>query len=1042
MRSPTSLLKQSFRGAAMLGVAAFALMLGEPLARAQLCTGIISRVSDLTSAPTQNGMTQLQSFSKVGDRAFFIANNPAEGRAIWQTDGTALGTSRWSALGVPFSSSISPLYPTSDAVYILVSAQIYRATPASILLVTNGYSRTASSTSDNFIALGDKLVYASGAGVFGVRSDGAGGFIRDLLAPLPNLNGFFSKVSTLVVLNNRVLFAVSDEGATFPTTFYSSDGTAAGTSIISSPADPAPPTRIEQPIVFNNRVFFSAYDPEFGTELWSTDGTPAGTSRFADINLGLGASTPQILGIAGGKLFFWVYDDTLGRQGIYVTTGEAGNVAFVAEWLANGISNDQPRPLALEVNGKLLFRGGPSLNNMTGGELCVTDGTLAGTMVLADINPGLGNSMDFNFPARASSSGQRAYFLANTNTATPAIELWTTDGTPANTYRLLDAPQLAYATLPASSFAVVPDGATAYFTAARSPEGIEPWVTDGTPEGTHILKDINTYAADWGSVPGTPTVIAPGRVVFSAVDAVSGYEPWVTDGTGIGTQRIIDIAGGSYSSNPHAVSRIGNQGLIFSTVWPLSTIYAFLWDGSALAAQQLIPDPGLNLPTGFAQITYAQPTPNGTYLNAQNRMLLLSGSPPTLSNQTLPPTNVTPVYNPNNPIGVSAPFAGGIICSGSALGTGTEPVFFGSSPADARVIKNIAPGTNSSLPQGFTYLPGGGPTGAGGVLFFANTTNTGTEPWFTDGTDAGTVQIGDISPGPISSWPVTNDQLGITRQPPTIWNNRAFFIASVVAAVPATSLVVTNGTPAGTSVISLNLLQIRGNFLAATTQGVFFIASPFGASSDTELYITDGTAANTRRVIDLTPGSPGTTWQWIASADDRLYLATGTTTTQRFYVTQGTAATTTELTLPALGGPLTQSAPLGVLRNQFLFSVRAGTNYFMLRSGPLGSPAPCTAAGPFTTLFAPSVTSPLTGIALTPSRAFFYASDALLLNEPRAINLCPADFNNSGGDPGVQDVFDFLGAWFAGTLSADVTNNGVVGVDDVFAFLALWFGGC
>ena len=39
---------------------------------------------------------------------------------------------------------------------------------------------------------------------------------------------------------------------------------------------------------------------------------------------------------------------------------------------------------------------------------------------------------------------------------------------------------------------------------------------------------------------------------------------------------------------------------------------------------------------------------------------------------------------------------------------------------------------------------------------------------------------------------------------------------------------------------------------------------------------------------------------------------------------------------------------------------------------------------------------------------------------------CPGDFNQSGGDE-VQDIFDFLAAWFAGNLAADY--NGASGIE-------------
>ncbi len=54
---------------------------------------------------------------------------------------------------------------------------------------------------------------------------------------------------------------------------------------------------------------------------------------------------------------------------------------------------------------------------------------------------------------------------------------------------------------------------------------------------------------------------------------------------------------------------------------------------------------------------------------------------------------------------------------------------------------------------------------------------------------------------------------------------------------------------------------------------------------------------------------------------------------------------------------------------------------------------------------------------------------------------CPGDFNNSGSAT-VQDIFDFLTAWFAGTRFADFNGDGLINIQDIFDFLSAWFNGC
>lgn len=55
--------------------------------------------------------------------------------------------------------------------------------------------------------------------------------------------------------------------------------------------------------------------------------------------------------------------------------------------------------------------------------------------------------------------------------------------------------------------------------------------------------------------------------------------------------------------------------------------------------------------------------------------------------------------------------------------------------------------------------------------------------------------------------------------------------------------------------------------------------------------------------------------------------------------------------------------------------------------------------------------------------------------------VCRADFDGSG-TLAPADIFAYLGAWFAGSLSADYDNSGALAVQDIFAFINSWFAGC
>ena len=114
---------------------------------------------------------------------------------------------------------------------------------------------------------------------------------------------------------------------------------------------------------------------------------------------------------------------------------------------------------------------------------------------------------------------------------------------------------------------------------------------------------------------------------------------------------------------------------------------------------------------------------------------------------------------------------------------------------------------------------------------------------------------------------------------------------------------------------------------------------------------------------------------------------------------------------------------------------------------------------------APSGQIIVSGTAATPLRVGFYtlgvgrshvnvlsdiasegSASGVLVAEvgttPLSIVLfCQADFNGVGGLT-VQDVFDFLAAFFAMDPRADFNGVGGVTVQDVFDFLTAWFTGC
>ena len=89
--------------------------------------------------------------------------------------------------------------------------------------------------------------------------------------------------------------------------------------------------------------------------------------------------------------------------------------------------------------------------------------------------------------------------------------------------------------------------------------GFEPWISDGTGDGTAVLRDIHP---DGGSNPRDFTAAASG-VYFVATDPAGGEELWHTDGTAAGTGRVVDLRPGGDGSSPKDLQVLGER-LVFT----------------------------------------------------------------------------------------------------------------------------------------------------------------------------------------------------------------------------------------------------------------------------------------------------------------------------------------------------------------------------------------------------------------------------------------------------------------------------------------------
>lgn len=72
---------------------------------------------------------------------------------------------------------------------------------------------------------------------------------------------------------------------------------------------------------------------------------------------------------------------------------------------------------------------------------------------------------------------------------------------------------------------------------------------------------------------------------------------------------------------------------------------------------------------------------------------------------------------------------------------------------------------------------------------------------------------------------------------------------------------------------------------------------------------------------------------------------------------------------------------------------------------------------------------------------FVDGSEGIFTTAPAPTAPCLADFNGSGA-VSVQDIFDFLAAYFTNNPAADINHSGSVSVQDIFDYLSQYFAGC
>lgn len=237
-----------------------------------------------------------------------------------------------------------------------------------------------------------------------------------------------------------------------------------------------------------------------------------------------------------GKLYYLFADQSIGKIALYTSDGTSSGTFRVS-------------PADLDIVGNMI-QGGDKLyffasDGINGKEPWVSDGTLAGTQMLYNTNATT-DPFDFNTYSTKflSADSSKAFFVANDGTT--GDELWVTDGTPAGTAFVKDI----YDGSQGSQINVAPSGmgnnmkdGKLYFFAVNGTggftvNGMEPWVSDGTPSGTFMLKDIQAGYNPSSQSSNTKHFVQFNNKMYFFAAGSEGKGLWETDGTELGTTLV------------------------------------------------------------------------------------------------------------------------------------------------------------------------------------------------------------------------------------------------------------------------------------------------------------------------------------------------------------------------------------------------------------------------------------------------------------------------------------------------------------------------
>jgi ELWxxDGT repeat protein len=266
-------------------------------------SGVLKEIypGNVSSSPTE--------FKVLGANIFFAADDGTNGRELWKTDGTTIGTSLYldvfggSGTSNPAQLNVLGSQLTFVASHPSLGRELFKTNGNGSLTALKDINISGDSNPTNCTAIGNLLYFSANNGTTGQELWVSGGTtLTTYLVSDINVGIVDSNPNKFTQVGSTVFFVAT--GSFYGTELWKTDGTNTGTVLVKDINPSSASSNPNYLTEYNGKLYFTADDGINGTELWVSDGTDSGTTLVANIYPGVTSSTISDLTVFNNELYF------------------------------------------------------------------------------------------------------------------------------------------------------------------------------------------------------------------------------------------------------------------------------------------------------------------------------------------------------------------------------------------------------------------------------------------------------------------------------------------------------------------------------------------------------------------------------------------------------------------------------------------------------------------------------------------------------------------------------------------------------------------